>query len=228
MTLSYLRADDHKQAVTNIQELWWFELMYTQQGKPDQHATRIPYSVHIWFHTIRISRGQHIATFHVVVNIFEQIHCPREEGLLTQPPARRLTGPWVHTQLLSHNNQWGSGEKTRFFWQPTTRLIGFISPACDQYVQYLLTGGNPSVLNWHRWGLQPWRCRLSTSHSRPSQPTVLYFPPKGPTRSQVIYSQHKPQVKVMCVTYRWPVVFWPLDVYRSLYLRLAMANVSKL
>jgi hypothetical protein len=35
------------------------------------------------------------------------------------------------------------------------QLTGPISPACDRYVQYLLTGVNPSVLNRHRWGLQP-------------------------------------------------------------------------
>jgi hypothetical protein len=50
----------------------------------------------------------------------------------------------------------------------TNRLHRFtrpISPACDQYIQYLLAGMNTSVLNWHRRGLQPWRCPLDTSHS---------------------------------------------------------------
>jgi hypothetical protein len=61
--------------------------MYTLQGKPDQHATRIPRSVCVWSQTIRISHGQRIATFHVVINRFEQIHCSREEGLPTQPTA---------------------------------------------------------------------------------------------------------------------------------------------
>jgi hypothetical protein len=55
--------------------------------------------------TIRISRGPHIATFHTTVNRFEQIHCTREEGLLTQSTARRSSDPRVRTQLLSHNNQ---------------------------------------------------------------------------------------------------------------------------
>jgi hypothetical protein len=40
--------------------------MYILQEKPDQHATRIPHSVHVWFQTIRISHGQRIATFRVV------------------------------------------------------------------------------------------------------------------------------------------------------------------
>jgi hypothetical protein len=75
------------------------------RGNPDQHATRFRRSVRVWSKTIRISHGSHIATFHTVVNKFEQIHYPREEGLLTQSTTRRLTDPQVHTQLLSHNSQ---------------------------------------------------------------------------------------------------------------------------
>jgi hypothetical protein len=63
MILSYLRADSHKQAVTHIRESQRFKLMYTMQGKPDQHAIRIPHSVRVWSQTIRISHGQRIATF---------------------------------------------------------------------------------------------------------------------------------------------------------------------
>jgi hypothetical protein len=54
--------------------------MYTLQGKPNQHATRFPHSVRVWSTTIRISRGPYIATFHTIVNRFEQIHCTREEA----------------------------------------------------------------------------------------------------------------------------------------------------
>jgi hypothetical protein len=75
------------------------------RGKPDQHATCFPCSVHVWSMTIHISRGPHIATFHTVVNRFEQIHCTREEGLPTQSTTRRPFDPRVYTQLLSHNSQ---------------------------------------------------------------------------------------------------------------------------
>jgi hypothetical protein len=154
-------------------------------GKPDQHATRFPWSVHVWSKTICISRGPHIATFRVVVNRFERVHCPWVEGLLTQFTTRRLTDPRVRTQLLSHNSQWSSGKKLSFCWHLTTRLTRPISPACDRYVQYLLPGSNPSVLNWHRWGLQPWRCQLATYHSTTFPTSCLLFPPKGPARSPV-------------------------------------------
>jgi hypothetical protein len=46
-------------------------------------------------------------------------------------------------------------------------FTGSIFPAYDQYVQYLLTGANPLVLNRHRRGLQSLRCRLSTTLSSP-------------------------------------------------------------
>jgi hypothetical protein len=94
------------------------------------------------------------------------------------------------TQFLSQGNHWSSNESqasvdNRLYW-----FTGSITTACDWYVQYLLVRVNPSVLNQHRRGLQPWRCRFTTYHS-PTFPTDgLHFPPKGPARSQVIQSQH--------------------------------------
>jgi hypothetical protein len=122
------------------------------------NPTNTPHAFHTqsaYDQTIRLSHGQCMATLCKVVNIFVQIHHPREEGLPTQSTARWSFDPRVHTQLLSHNSQWGSGEKTSFYWQPATRLTRPISPACDRYVQYLLTGANPSVLNRHGQRLQP-------------------------------------------------------------------------
>jgi hypothetical protein len=122
------------------------------RGKPNQHATRFPRLVHIWSKTIRISRGPHIATLHEVINRVEQDNCSREKMLPTQSTACWLTDPWVHTQFLSRANQWRSGGKTKHLLTAATRLTGPISLACEQYVQYLLAGANPSVLNRHRWG----------------------------------------------------------------------------
>jgi hypothetical protein len=143
--------------------------------KPDQHATCFPCLVHIWSKIIHISRGPHITIFRTVINRFERAHCPREEGLLTQSTARRLTDTRVHTQLLSHNRQWSNEKKLSFCWHLTTRPTGPISPACDRYVQYLLVRVNPSVLNRHRWEIQPWRCRLATYHSPTFPTSCLYF-----------------------------------------------------
>jgi hypothetical protein len=75
--------------------------------------------------TIRISRSPHIATFHTVVNRFEQIHCTREEGLLTQSTARRPSDPRVRTQLLSHNSQRAVGKNQA---PVDNRLLGLPGP----------------------------------------------------------------------------------------------------
>jgi hypothetical protein len=75
------------------------------RGKPNQHATHFSRSVRVWSTIIRISRGPHKATFHTVINRFEQIHCTQEEGLPTQSTSRRPSDLRVHTQLLSHNIQ---------------------------------------------------------------------------------------------------------------------------
>jgi hypothetical protein len=161
-------------------------------GEPDQHATHIPCLVHIWFQTIRISHSQHIATFHIVVNRFEQILCPREEGLSTQPTARRLISSRVRTQLLSHNIQWGSEKKTSFCWQLATKLTEPISPTCDRYVQYLLTGANPSVLNRHRRGYNLGGAGFPYTTPRPSQPAVSTFHIRAPSGLQL---KHIPPIK---------------------------------
>jgi hypothetical protein len=178
-------VDCHEQAVIHIRESRRFELMFTLQGKPDQQATRIPRSVHVWSQTIRISHGQCIATFHVVVNRVGLSHCSWEKGLLTQSTA---CGWPIHGSIPSFSPEPTNeavGAKPTFCWWADTRLTGSISLACDQYIQYLLTGANQSVLNRHRRGLQPWRCQLVTYHS-PTFPTDgLHFPPKGPTRSPV-------------------------------------------
>jgi hypothetical protein len=161
---------------------------------PDQHATHFPCSVRVWSMTIRISRGPHIATFHVVVNRFEHIHCTREEGLPTQSTAHWSSDSRVRTQLLSHNSQWSSGEKSSFCWRPTTKLTRPTPPACDWYVQYLLAGANQMVLNWHRRGLQPWRCWFSMYHSSTFPTSYLPFPvvaPPGLHFNQVLTTKQK-------------------------------------
>jgi hypothetical protein len=159
--------------------------MYTCREKHDQHTTRIPRSTRVWSHTIYISRGQLIATFHESSTDLDGSRCFQEKGLPTQSPAHRLTNPRVHTQFLSQANQWSSRLKPSFCRWQATRLTGPISPACDWYVQYLLTGVNSSVLNRHRRGLQPWRCQLSTYHSLTFSTDDLPFPPTGPARSLV-------------------------------------------
>jgi hypothetical protein len=153
--------------------------------KPDQHTTRFPRSVHVGPSTIRISCGPHIVTLREVINSDGQSHCSWEKGLPTQSTTQQLTDPWVRTQFPSQASQWSNGGKATLYWWLTTRLTGPITLACNQYVQYLLMGANPSVLNRHTWELQPWRRRLSTYHSLTFPNNGLPFPLEGPTWSLV-------------------------------------------
>jgi hypothetical protein len=78
--------------------------MYTLQGKPDQHAICIPRSVRIWSQTIRISRGQRIATFRESSTDLDGSHYSREKGIPDYIPstsADRFAGPHPVSLLLS-------------------------------------------------------------------------------------------------------------------------------
>jgi hypothetical protein len=78
---------------------------------------------------------------------------PREV-LVTEDRLARSSS-WVTSFPLPHDNI-GVGE--RGFGKVVTQLhqlTGPITLAYNRYVQYLLVGANPSVLNRHRWRLQP-------------------------------------------------------------------------
>jgi hypothetical protein len=65
----------------------------------------------------------------------------------------RLSGPWDTPQFLSQHSHWSSALKPSTCRWQTSRLTGPISPICDRYIQYLLNGTTPSVLNQRRQGL---------------------------------------------------------------------------
>jgi hypothetical protein len=107
-----------------------------------------------------------------------------EEVLATKDRLAQSSS-WVASFPLPCDSP-GIGERT--FGPMVTQLHQLtrpISPACDRYIQYLLVGANPLVLNRHRWGLQPWRCRLAT-YPLPDLPNQLSpLSPNGPARSPV-------------------------------------------
>jgi hypothetical protein len=104
---------------------------------------------------------------------------PRKRAPDTIPstPADRSASTYPVSLPSQPMKQW---RKSNIHQQQTTRFIGPISPTCDRYVQYLLMGANQMVLNRHRWGLQPWRCRLAT-YPLPNQLSPLS--PSDPARS---------------------------------------------
>jgi hypothetical protein len=98
----------------------------------------------------------------------------------------QLSGPWDSPQFLSQYNYWSSVLKPNICWW--TCYISLLGP----YHQHVI-----NTLNTCSWGLTH-RSLTDTGggynlggvglphHTlRPSQPTFIYFPPKGPARSQV-------------------------------------------
>jgi hypothetical protein len=99
----------------------------------------------------------------------------------------RLARPstWVTSSLLPHDSL-GVGE--RGFGQVVTQLLQLtrpIIPAYDRYVQYLLTGPTHRSLTDTGGGYSLEGVGFSHTTPRPSQSTVLPFPPTGPARSPV-------------------------------------------
>jgi hypothetical protein len=80
--------------------------MYTLQGKtrPTWHVRFPRQSTYASY-----GRSPYVATFRESPTDLDRSHCSREKGLLTQSTARRLTDPWVRTQLLSWTSQWSRG-----------------------------------------------------------------------------------------------------------------------
>jgi hypothetical protein len=185
MSLSYLRDDCHKQAVTHIGELRWFESMYTLQGKTRSTChVRFPCQSTYAQRTLPAGSPHTWQPFTSHRQSWAGPLLPRKRA----PDTIQRVGWQIYGFVPSFSHEPTNkvvGVKPSIYQRPATRLTGPISPACDRYVQYLLAGANPSVLNRHRHGLQPWRCRLGTYHS-PTLPTsCLHFPPKRPVRSPV-------------------------------------------
>jgi hypothetical protein len=147
--------------------------MYTLQGKTlsTRHTLSMLDSSMLPDHT---SPVVHVGNLSLVPTRTKNPLDPEEvlaiEDRLARPPPSVTSFPFPHDSL-------GVGE--RGFDQVITQLhqlTGPTTPACNQYIQYLLTGANPSVLNRHRRRLQPWRCWLSTHYS-------LTFPTDDPPLS---------------------------------------------
>jgi hypothetical protein len=175
--------------------------------------------------TIRISHGPHIATFHTVVNRYEQIHCTREEGLLTQSTAWQPSDPRVRTQLLSNNSQRAVGKSKA---PVDNRLLGLPGP----YHRYAIGTFNTcsrgpterSLINTGG-GYNLRGAGLPYTHSPTFPTSCLPFPlvaPPGLHFNQVLAKRPK------CLVFKeFMAATWSFDhsvIYRSLHLCLAITN----
>jgi hypothetical protein len=138
--------------------------------------------------------------------------------------ARRLTDLWVRTKIANEAVQKRQASVNN-------QLLGLLGPYLWHVIGTFNTCSRvptPRSLIDTGEGYNLGGVSFPRITSWPSQPMVLHFSPKGIAWSQVIQSQHKPQVKVMWNTYRRSVVFQPLNIYQNLYLRLAMANIIQI
>jgi hypothetical protein len=150
-----------------------------------------PMLVHVRLAYASCGQSPYVATFHEPLIDLDGFHCSWEKGHPTQSKAHRLTDPWVHTQFLSQINQWSSRLKPNFYRWQATRLTGSISSACDWFVQYLLTGTNPLVLNWHRRGLPYRNLRITTALSPPFSSECSTNPPKWPRPVSILSNNYQ-------------------------------------
>jgi hypothetical protein len=141
--------------------------------------------VHI--HPTYTSCGQspYMATFYKSSTELDRVTAPEKKGLLTQSTAHQLIDLRGHTQLLSRANQWSSRKRQTSI---NSRLLGLSGPYHQHAIGTFNTcsrrSTHPSIIDTGgSWNLRG--AGLLHHTPRPSQPTVLSFPPKGPAQSPI-------------------------------------------
>jgi hypothetical protein len=144
------------------------------RGKPDQHDTYVSHA-NPRMPGIRFLRADPIlGNLSWVADRVGQSHSSQEKLLPTQSTARRLIYLRVRTQFLSRANQWSSGESQTY---GNCKLLGLLGP---YHRHAIVTGTNPSVLNWHRQGLPHRNLGITTTLSPPFPSKCSTGPPKWP------------------------------------------------
>jgi hypothetical protein len=120
---------------------------------PNNTPHMLPTLVHACPTHTFCGQSPYVTTFHWLPRSRNRPLHPEE--VLTIKNRLAQSSSWVTSSFLPCDSP-GAGE--RGFGPMVTQLLqltGPISPTCDRYVQYLLVGVNPSVLNRHWRGLQP-------------------------------------------------------------------------
>jgi hypothetical protein len=160
-------------------------MMYTLQGKPDQHTTHIPCLVHVWPWTIRISRAPHIATFWESSTGLDRCTTPKKKCSRLHLSVR-LSGLQARLSFSSNTNT----DAVRLSQAPVDdRLLGLLGPNHQHATSTFNTcswGPTHRSFTYRGRGYNLGGAGLPHHTPWPSESTVLHFPPKGPARSQVI------------------------------------------
>jgi hypothetical protein len=195
MPLSYLCNDCHKQEVTHIRESRWFESMYTLQGKTrPTHHTLLTLSPRMLQDHTYLTWSTYSNLSYIRQQFWtDPVHLRRRApDTIHNTLTDRSVGPYSASLPQQTMEQWG---KSSFCWQPTTRLTGPISPTCDRYVQYLLTGPTHRFLTDIGGGYNLGGASLPHTTPRPSQPVVSTFHLRAPPSLQF---NQVPSIKSKC------------------------------
>jgi hypothetical protein len=156
MSLSYLHDDCHKQAVTHIWESRRFKSMYTLQGKTwaTRHV-RFPCQSTYSRRTLPAGGPRTWQPFAGCWQIWTDPTAPEKKGSRHNPQH----AGWPIRESVPSFSPEPANEVGGVSQAPDgDQLLGLPSPYHRHvigYVQYLLTGANRTILNRHRWGLQP-------------------------------------------------------------------------
>jgi hypothetical protein len=174
------------QAVTHIRESWWFESMYTLQGKT-WYTRHVHFPRQSMYATRTLPTGS--------PRTWQPLTLTQQSWTDTTAPKKkcswlhlsaRLSGPRDLLQFLSQHNHWSSRVKPSIYWR--TCYIDLLGP----YLQHVIGTFNTCSRGLTHQSLTDTGGSYNLGgagfphHSlRPSQPTLLRFPPKGSTQSQV-------------------------------------------
>jgi hypothetical protein len=157
---------------------------------------------HVWSQTIRISCCQRIATFCESPTDLDGFHYSWEKGIPDNIPstsADRSAGPHLVSHLLS-----------------TKEVVGLSHNSVDSSLL-----GLPGPYHRHAIGI------FNTCSQGPTDTGRGYNHLRAPP-SLRLSNFNRASCEIVWNTYCRPVVFRPLSVYWSLYLRLAIANVTQI
>jgi hypothetical protein len=163
------------QTVTHI----WVTVIQIDVYPVEENLIHKTHTLHalVHVHHMHASCGQslYVTTFHADATELVEWTAPEKKCSRLHLPAR-LSGPRDPPQFLSQHNHWSSALKLRICWW--TCYIGLLGSYLCHVISTLSLTGTGGGYNLGGAGF-PQRT------SRPSQPMVHRFPPKGPARSQV-------------------------------------------
>jgi hypothetical protein len=151
--------------------------VYPTRENPTNMTRTLPTSVHVRAVYASCGQSPYVATFYESPTKLDKVTALEKMApdTIHSMTADQSASPYRVSLPSQPMKQW---RKSNICLQPATRLTGPISSACDRYVQYLLTGTKPSVLNRYKQGLPHRNLGIATALSPPFPFECSTSPPK--------------------------------------------------